>query len=86
MRRSVIEGVVLAGFIAQCIGTPYGAPRAPRAKERMGQIVKITARAGDMLGGNARAISRFRFQPFAGFDRRAAEELFSLGEGEAVLN
>lgn len=60
-------------------------PFAPLAQERLGQIVKIIARAGDMLGDEARAIAWFRFQPLAGFDRKTAEDLVSLGEAEAVI-
>lgn len=60
-------------------------PYAPLAQERLGEIVKIIARAADMLGDDARAIAWFRFQPLAGFDRKTAEELVGAGQSEAVL-
>lgn len=60
-------------------------PHAPLAQQRLGHIVKIIARAEDMLGDEARAIAWFRFQPLAGFDRKTAEELVAAGQAEAVL-
>lgn len=60
-------------------------PYAPLAQQRMSHIVRIIARAAEMLGDDARAIAWFRFQPLAGFEWKTAEDLVASGEAEAVI-
>lgn len=60
-------------------------PGSPSVQARVGEIARIVARAGEILGDDNRGAVWFRHQPLAGFDGRTAEDLVAAGHGDAVL-
>lgn len=60
-------------------------PGSPSVQARVGEVARIVAQAGEILGDDNRAAVWFRHQPLAGFDGRTAEELVAAGHGDAVL-
>lgn len=59
-------------------------PASPSVQARVGEVARIVAMAGEILGDDAKAAVWFRHQPLAGFDGWTAEELVAAGHGEAV--
>jgi uncharacterized protein (DUF2384 family) len=60
-------------------------PASPKVQERLGEIVRILARATTLTGDPGRAIVWFRHQPLSGFDHKTAEDLVTMGGADAVL-
>lgn len=83
LNMSISEIADLAGVHRNTLSRNPGSPRVQR---RLQEIVRILARATDLLAGDiGRAVLWFRFEPLAGFGPRTALELVAEGHADAVM-
>lgn len=58
--------------------------RAPKAQNRMREMLEILARVQDWAGGETQALAWYRAQPIPALDGRTPEALVKSGEAAAV--
>ncbi|MBM3555672.1 MAG: hypothetical protein FJX47_08970 [Alphaproteobacteria bacterium] len=79
-----IEAGTLAR-LARVHRNTFRSPTSARVQARLGEIVRILARATELCGDRGQAVLWFRHQPLTGFDGDTAEALVAKGQGAAVL-